>query len=38
MFVHQYRYIRISQTRPSWADQNYLVINSFEIYGSLFLK
>lgn len=30
-----FRYIRIRQIGPSWAGHNYLVINSFELYGTL---
>lgn len=35
--VHnKYRYIRLRQTKPNWAESNYLMISCIEFYGTLF--
>lgn len=34
--VHnKYRYIRLRQTKPNWAESNYLMISCIEFYGTL---
>ncbi|KAK8840628.1 hypothetical protein M9Y10_030402 [Tritrichomonas musculus] len=33
--TEEYKYLRIKQTGPNWNNDNYLIIDSFELYGTL---